>query len=87
MDSEWIRWIGTFLLGWIAYEMRGLRRDVEHRVSFSECNRRMDDHGAKLVELDQRVRTHGHQLAAIEECHNRLNPGTPLVIKKREVDE
>ena len=108
MESEWIRWIGTAILGWIAYEMRGLRRDVEHRVPFSECNRRkmrglrrdvehrvpfsecnrrMDDHGEKLTELDHRVRTHGHQLAAIEECHNRLNPGTPLIIKKREVDE
>ena len=84
MDSEWVRWIGTFLLGWIAYEMRGLRRDVEHRVPFSECNRRMDDHGAKLVELDQRVRTHGHHIAAIEECHNQLNPGTPLRIKKED---
>ena len=82
MESEWIRWIGTFLLGWIAYEMRGLRRDVEHRVPFFECNRRMDDHGEKIRELDERVRTHGHQLAAIEECHNRLNPGTPLRIKK-----
>lgn len=87
MGEEWIRWIGTAILGWIAYEMRGLRRDVEHRVPFSECNRRMDDHWEKLTELDQRVRRHGHQLAAIEECHNRLNPGTPLIIKKREVDE
>ena len=56
MDSEWIRWIGTAILGWIAWEMRALRKDVEHRVPISECNRRMDDHGAKLVELDQRVR-------------------------------
>lgn len=87
MGEEWIRWIGTAILGWIAYEMRGLRRDVEHRVPFSECNRRMDDHGEKLTELDHRVRTHGHQLAAIEECHNQLNPGTPLIAKKIEVDE
>ena len=83
MESEWIRWIGTAILGWIAYEMRGLRRDVEHRVPFSECNRRMDDHGEKLTELDQRVRTHGHQLAAIEECHNRLNPDAKLTKRKR----
>ena len=82
MDGEWIRWIGTAILGWIAWEMRGLRRDVAHRVPYTECNRRMDDHGEKIRELDERVRTHGHQLAAIEECHNRLNPGTPLRIKK-----
>ena len=83
MESEWIRWIGTAILGWIAYEMRGLRRDVEHRVPFSECNRRMDDHGEKLTELDHRLRTHGHQLAAIEECHNRLNPDAKLTKHKR----
>ena len=83
MESEWIRWISTAILGWIAYEMRALRKDVEHRVPFSECNRRMDDHGEKLAELDQRVRTHGHQLAAIEECHNSLNPAAKLIQRKR----
>ena len=45
---------------------------------------RMDDHGERLTDLDQRVRKHGNQLAAIEECHNRLNPDAPLAIKKRE---
>ena len=84
MGEEWIRWIGTAILGWIAWEMRALRKDVEHRVPCSECNRRMDDHGEKLADLDHRVRNHGNQLAAIEECHNRLNPGTPLRIKKEE---
>ena len=83
MESEWIRWISTAILGWIAYEMRALRKDVEHRVPFSECNRSMDDHGEKLAELDQRVRTHGHQLAAIEECHNSLNPAEKLIQRKR----
>lgn len=83
MESEWIRWIGTAILGWIAWEMRALRKDVEHRVPFSECNRRMDVHGEKLTELDQRVRTHGHQLAAIEECHNRLNPDAKLSTKRK----
>lgn len=83
MESEWIRWIGTAILGWIAWEMRALRKDVEHRVPFSECNRRMDDHGERLTELDQRLRTHGHLLAAIEECHNRLNPDAKLIQRKR----
>ena len=87
VDSEWVRWIGTAILGWIAWEMRALRKDVEHRVPFSECNRRMDDHGEKLADLDHRVRSHGNQLAAIEECHNQLNPGTPLAFEKKEIDE
>ena len=66
MDSEWVRWIGTAILGWIAWEMRALRKDVEHRVPFSECNRRMDDHGEKLAELDQRVGTQGNKLEEIK---------------------
>lgn len=79
MEAEWVRWIGTFLLGWIAYEMRGLRKDVAHRVPFTDCNRRMDEHREKLDQLDERVRKHGWILAAIEECHNQLNPKEPLI--------
>ena len=81
MESEWIRLISTAILGWIAYEMRGLRKDVAHRVPYADCNRRMDEHREKLTELDQRVRTHGHQIAAIEECH--LNPDAKLIQRKR----
>lgn len=62
MDGEWIRWIGTALLGWIAYEMRGLRHDVQNRVPFSECNRRMDEHSKRLDNLDERVRRHGWEI-------------------------
>ena len=83
MESEWIRWISTAILGWIAYEMRGLRRDISHRVPFSDCNRRMDEHLDKLNELDERVRVHGNKLAAIEKCHNRLNPDAKLMQRKR----
>lgn len=78
MESEWIRWISTAILGWIAWEMRQLRHDVQHRVPYSDCNRRMNEHKERLEQLDERVRKHGHQLAAIEECHNRLNPHEPL---------
>ena len=81
MESEWIRWISTAILGWIAYEMRGLRKDVAHRVPYADCNRRMDEHREKLTELDQRVRTHGHQIAAIEECH--LNQDAKKIQRKR----
>lgn len=62
MDSEWIRWIGTALLGLIAYEIRGLRRDVQDRVPFSECNWRMDEHSKRLDNLDERVRRHGWEI-------------------------
>ena len=83
MESEWIRLISTAILGWIAYEMRALRKDVEHRVPFSECNRRMDEHLEKLNELDDRIRVHGHKIAAIEECHNQINQEAKLIQRKR----
>lgn len=81
MESEWIRWISTAILGWIAYEMRGLRKDVAHRVPYADCNRRMDEHREKLNELDDRIRIHGHKIAAIEECS--LNPDAKLIQRKR----
>lgn len=65
MDSEWIRWVGTFLLGWIAYEMRGLRRDVQEKIPYRECNRRMDEHKGQIDELDERVRKHGWEINRI----------------------
>ena len=83
MESEWIRWISTAILGWIAYEMRGLRHDVQHRVPYIDCNRRMDEHREKLNELDERIRVHGNKIAAIEECHNRMNPDAKLTQRKR----
>lgn len=83
MESEWIRWVSTAILGWIAYEMRGLRKDIAHRVPYADCNRRMDEHREKLNELDDRIRIHGHKIAAIEECHNQLNPGEKLIQRKR----
>ena len=82
MESEWIRWISTAILGWIAYEMRGLRKDIAHRVPYADCNRRMDEHREKLNELDDRIRIHGHKIAAIEECHNQ-NTDTKLIQRKR----
>ena len=84
MEAEWIRWISTAILGWIAWEMRALRKDVSHRVPYADCNRRMDDHNEKLDKLDERIRQHGWKLAAIEECHNRLNPSEPLRKRKKE---
>ena len=40
-----------------------------------------------LNELDERVRVHGHKIAAIEECHNHLNPDAKLIQRKRNNDD
>lgn len=73
MEAEWIRWISTAILGWIAWEMRALRRDISRRVPYADCNRRMDEHNEKLDRLEDRVHRQGWQLATIMECHNQLN--------------
>lgn len=86
MESEWIRLISTAILGWIAYEMRGLRKDVAHRVPYADCNRRMDEHREKLNELDDRIRIHGHKIAAIEECHIQNNDAKLIQRKRRNND-
>ena len=85
-------------LGWIVMELKGLHADVKRFVIKEDCARWMDEHEKKIDQLDQlmrdqyerldvRVRNHGWKLAAIEECHNRLNPGTPLITKNREIEE
>ena len=85
-------------LGWIVMELRGLHSDVKRFVIKEDCARWMDEHEKKIDQLDQlgrdqyerldvRVRNHGWKLAAIEECHNRLKPGTPLITKNREIEE
>ena len=90
--------IVTAFLGWIATEIRSLHADLRRFVVRQDCSRWMEEHEKRIDQLDElvrdnyerlddRVRKHGWMLAAIEECHNRLNPGTPLVTKKREVDE
>ena len=83
MESEWVRWISTAILGWIAYEMRGLRHDVQHRVPYSDCNRRMDEQREKIEKIDQRVQANSEDIAAIRECHNRMNPDAKLTQHKR----
>lgn len=83
MESEWIRWISTAILGWIAYEMRGLRHDVQHRVPYSDCNRRMDEQRDKMEKIEAKVQANSEDIAAIRECHNRMNPDAKLTKRKR----
>ena len=83
MESEWIRWVGTAILGWIAYEMRGLRHDVQHRVPYSDCNRRMEEHSRKIDDIDRRVRENSEDISAIKKCHDRINPDAKLTQRKR----
>lgn len=83
MESEWIRWISTAILGWIAYEMRGLRHDVQHRVPYSDCNRRMDEQRDKMEKIEEKVQANSEDIAAILECHNRMNTDAKLTKRKR----
>ena len=83
MESEWIRLISTAILGWIAYEMRGLRKDVAHRVPYADCNRRMDEQRDKMEKIEAKVQANSEDIAAIRECHNQINTDEKLTKRKR----
>ena len=83
MEAEGVRLIGTFLLGWIAYEMRGLRKDVAHRVPYADCNRRMDEQRDKMEKIEAKVQANSEDIAAIRECHNQINTDEKLTKRKR----
>lgn len=81
MNEDWVRWVAATLLGWIAYELRGMRRDVSHKVSHAECDRRMGEHNEKINENkeqieahDRRIRVHGWKIASLETIHNKNKP-------------
>ena len=89
--------IVTTFLGWIATEIRSLHADLRRFVVREDCSRWMEEHEKRIDQLDElvrdnyerlddRVRKHGWKLAAIEECHNRLNPNEPLSSTKYKGD-
>lgn len=45
----------TAILGWLAWEIRQLRRDVGSRIHFNECERRMSEHGRRLEKIEGKV--------------------------------
>lgn len=42
------------ILGWLAWELRQLRRDVGHRIHFADCDRRMSEHNRRLELLERK---------------------------------
>lgn len=40
------------ILGWLAWELRQLRRDVGYRIHLNDCNRRMEDHSKRIEKLE-----------------------------------
>lgn len=45
----------TAILGWLAWEIRQLRRDVGSRIHFNECEHRMGEHNRRLTKIEGKV--------------------------------
>ena len=52
MSDGWIQIISAAVLGWIGWELRQLRRDVNSRVHYHECDRRMCDMNRRIEHIE-----------------------------------
>lgn len=41
------------ILGWLAFELRQLRKDTNHRIHFADCERRMNEHARRLDKIER----------------------------------
>lgn len=53
MSESWIQIISAAVLGWVAWELRLLRRDINSRVHYHDCDRRMCDMNRRLERLEK----------------------------------
>ena len=52
MSESWMQIISAAVLGWIGWELRQLRRDINSRVHYHECDRRMVEHSRRIERLE-----------------------------------
>ena len=55
MNDTWIQLVTAACGAWVAWELRQLRRDVSHRIHYSDCDRRMNEHARRLTRLEDRL--------------------------------
>lgn len=65
--DPFVQLFGSLVLGWLAWEIRQLRRDVAKRVHYEECNRRMGEHYDRLDRLCSDVASQSERIARLEE--------------------
>ena len=52
MSESWMQLISAAVIGWAAWELRQLRRDINSRVHYHDCDRRMNDMNRRLDRLE-----------------------------------
>ena len=55
MSESWIQLISAAVLGWVAWELRQLRRDINSRVHYHDCDRRMNDFHHRLEHIERSI--------------------------------
>ena len=53
MSESWIQIISAAVLGWVAWELRQLRKDINSRVHYHDCDRRMCDMHRRIERLEK----------------------------------
>ena len=53
MSESWIQIISAAGLGWVALELRLLRKDINSRVHYHDCDRRMCDMHRRIERLEK----------------------------------
>jgi len=53
MSESWMQIISAAILGWIGWELRQLRRDINSRVHYNDCDRRMNDMNRRLDRVER----------------------------------
>lgn len=53
MNEGWIQIICTGVIGWVAWELRQLRKDINSRVHYHDCDRRMNDMSRRLEHVER----------------------------------
>ena len=53
MSESWMQLLSSAILGWVALELRLLRKDVNSRVHYHDCDRRMKDLDRRLERMER----------------------------------
>ena len=52
MSESWMQLLCTAVIGWVAWELRQLRKEVNSRVHYHDCDRRMNDMNRRIDRLE-----------------------------------
>jgi len=52
MNENIMQIVSATVLGWVAWELRQLRKDINSRVHYHDCDRRMNDMSRRIERME-----------------------------------